>query len=83
MALSRRTEVLFDEAEYGALKREADRRGTSVGELVREAVRRLYGNPSEQRRRQGFQWLIHGPDVDVGGWEEAKGLIGRWVDQEA
>lgn len=82
MALSRRVEVLFEESEYEELKREAERRGMSFGEIVREAVRRTYLVPSAERRHQAFERLIHGPEIDVGSWEEAKKLIGRWVDKE-
>jgi hypothetical protein len=82
MALTRRTEVLFDETEYEALRREADRRGISVGELVREAVRRSYIGPSRERRREAFDWLMNGPEVDVGDWAEARKLVGRYADRE-
>jgi hypothetical protein len=82
MALNKRTEVLFDEVEYEKLRREAARRGVSVGELVREAVRRAYLHPSDERRRAAFEWMMHGPEVDIGTWEDVKDLIGRWVDRE-
>lgn len=82
MALNRRVEVLFAEGEYEELKREAERRGVSFGELVREAVRRTYLQPSAERRRQAFEFLTSGRVVDIGTWEEVKPLIGRWVDKE-
>jgi sugar phosphate isomerase/epimerase len=84
MVLSRRVEVLFDEGEYEALRREAARRGVSVGELLREAVRRAYLRPSEEERRAAIQRILNDPryHLDIGSWEEAKKLIGRWVDKE-
>jgi hypothetical protein len=82
MALSKRAEILFSQEELDALKKEASRRGVSLGELVRDAVRRTYLQPSAERRRKAFEFLTSGPVVDVGTWEEAKKLIGRWVEKE-
>lgn len=82
MVLNKRAEILFSNGEYEELKREAKRRRVSVGELVREAVRRTYLVPSAERRHQAFERLINGPEIDVGSWDEAKKLIGRWVDKE-
>ena len=81
MALSKRVEVLFEEGEYEALRREAARRGVSVGELLREAVRRVYLRPSEEERRAAIQRILS-REVDIGTWEEVKPLIGRYVDEE-
>lgn len=82
MAMDRRVEVLFPQDEYDGLKREAARRGVSFGELIREAARRAYLVPSAQRRRKAFEFLTSPAPVDVGPWEEAKKLIGRWTDEE-
>lgn len=81
MALSKRVEVLFEEGEYEALRREAARRGVSVGELLREAVRRAYLRPSEEERRAAIRRILS-REVDIGTWEEVKPLIGRYVDEE-
>jgi len=82
MALNKRAEILFSQEELEALRREADRRGVSLGELVREAVRKQYLQPSVERRRKALEFFTKGPVVDVGTWEEAKKLIGRYVDKE-
>lgn len=82
MAMNKRAEILFSEDELEALKAEASRRGMSLGELVRDAVRRTYLRPSEARREAAIKFLTSGPVVDVGSWDEAKKLIGRWVDKE-
>lgn len=42
MAATRRTQLLMEPEEYKRLQAEARRRGCSVGELVRLAVRRTY-----------------------------------------
>lgn len=81
MALNKRAEILFSQEELAALRREAERRGVSLGELVRDAVRRTYLKPSVSRRRAAIKWITS-QEVDVGTWEEAKKLIGRYVDQE-
>jgi hypothetical protein len=82
VTLSRRVEVLFADEEYEELRREANRRGVSFGELVREAARREYLQPSAERRRDAFARLVDGPDIDVGPWGDAKKLIGRWSEHE-
>jgi hypothetical protein len=82
MALSRRVEVLFGEGEYEALRREAARRRVTVGELVREAVRRAYLRPSEEERRAAIS-RICSREVDVGTWEDVKPLIGRFVEERS
>lgn len=82
MSLNRRVEVLFGDEEYEALRREAERRGMSFGELIRDAARRTYIRPSEERRRAAVEFFTSGPVIDVGDWEEAKKLIGRYVDKE-
>ena len=79
---SRRAEVLFPEDDYELLRKEAERRGVSFGELIREAARRQYLLPSAERRRKAFEFLTSGPEVDIGTWEEVKPLIGRWTDEE-
>jgi hypothetical protein len=39
------TQVRFSAPEYAALRRAADRSGLSIGELIREAVRRHWLSP--------------------------------------
>lgn len=81
MAMDRRVEILFSEEEYEVLKREAERRGISFGELIREAARREYAGPSEREKDEALAWLTS-QQHDVSDWDEAKKLIGRWVDKE-
>jgi hypothetical protein len=68
--------------EYEELKAEARRRGVSVGEYIRETLRRTRLRPSRAEREAALDRLINGPVVDIGTWEEVKPLIGRYVDKE-
>lgn len=81
MALTRRVEILLEEDEFEALRKEADRRGWSFGELMREAARRQFIAPTEREKDEALTWF-HATTLDVGDWEEAKKLIGRYVDKE-
>jgi hypothetical protein len=49
MAATRRTQLLMDTEEYKRLEAEARRRGCSVGELVRLAVRQTYLMPNPEK----------------------------------
>jgi hypothetical protein len=82
MTLNKRAEVLFTDEEFEAIKRDAARQGVSFGEYVRDAVRRNRLQPSQEARDAAFERLMHGREIDVGSWEDAKKLIGRWVDKE-
>lgn len=81
MTLSRRVEILFEEDEYEALRKEAERRGWSFGELVCEGARRQFIAPTEREKDEAFAWLTS-QQIDID-WEEAKTLIGRYVDKES
>jgi ribbon-helix-helix CopG family protein len=82
MALNRRAEILFSEDELERLRREAARRGVSLGELVRDALRRTYLRPMAERRQRAIEFLTEVPPVDVGSWDEAKKLIGRYAGEK-
>ena len=51
MELTKKTTILFSPEQHDQLSRLAAQRGTSLGELVREACERQYGiRPAEDRR---------------------------------
>lgn len=74
MALDKRVEVLFDEAEYKRLEEAAEAQGRSVGSMVREAVAQYVTEPSQDERRRAIEWMAlqQGP---VGSPEEIKKII--------
>lgn len=71
--LNKRVEVLFDEAEYRRLQKLARKENTSVGALIREAVRKLPKEaPSDARRREAVEWLTSQNFDFIGDWDEVK-----------
>jgi len=51
MGASRRTQILMDPEEHRRLRQLARRKKTSVGELIRTAVRATYLGPQEPDRK--------------------------------
>jgi hypothetical protein len=74
--LSKRVEVLFDPKQYAELERVAHQNAKSVGGLIREAVERLYLQPSREERLQAVKWLTS-QNIDFPPWEEVKEIIIR------
>lgn len=60
---SQRLEVLLKPAEYSLLKEEAERRETSMGQLIRELVRESLVEPRQEEKRRALKELI---DMDLG-----------------
>jgi len=68
--LNRRAHILFEEEDFNLLELLAVEKGSSVGELVRKAVKRAYVEPKDEaleRRKKGFQRLIK--------WQEKIGVF--------
>lgn len=56
--LTKRTNILFDENLWKTLTAEAVKRRTSVGKLVREAVKKMYARDEElERRREAIEHI--------------------------
>lgn len=49
--LTKRTNILFDEKSYAYLEALARKQATSVGDLVRKAVVKIYIEPSEKNEK--------------------------------
>lgn len=65
MELTKKTTILFPPDLHEHLTRQAEREGTSLGELVRRACRAEYGFTSEQERRRALDELL-ALDLPVG-----------------
>lgn len=70
MPLDRRLQILLEERQHALLQREADRRGTSVAALIREAVDRVYG-PGADRQAAAAALLAAEP-MPVDDWDTMK-----------
>lgn len=57
MELSKKTTVLFTPEQHRRLQRLAAQRGTSMGELVRDACMQQYGLVDEETRRAAVREL--------------------------
>lgn len=69
MELSKKTTILFSPDLHERLVRLADRRGTSLGQLVREACEAQYGSVPPEERMEAVEELgrmslpVASPDV--------------------
>lgn len=55
--LTRRTQILLDEDRHQRLAREAESRGTSVAELIRDAIDRAFPTTSADRQAAATEFL--------------------------
>jgi hypothetical protein len=69
--LTRRLQVLLDEAQYERLESYAKERGLSVGGAVREAIDRTVPSDSARRRAAG-KAILSAPRMRIGSIEELK-----------
>lgn len=74
--LKKRVEVLFEPSEYRRLEELAQAKRRSVGSLLREAVERLYLQPSREERLRAVERLVS-QNYEFGSWEEVKEEILR------
>lgn len=75
---TKRMQVLVEPEEYERLEELARRRGTSVAELIRAAVRRCYFPASDERRAAVEDILTMRVPVDD--WDEIEGEISEGRD---
>lgn len=80
--MSRRLQILVDDERYARLEREADRRGSSVATLVREAIDASFPADGPSRADAARLLLDAGP-LDFGEWPDAKGEIADMYPEPA
>jgi hypothetical protein len=82
--MTRRLQILVDDARYRRLEQIAKRRHASVATVVRDALDRTYGldgtDPAEAAQR-----FLARPPLELGDWPDAKREVedayGRGFDQ--
>ena len=78
-ALNKHAHILFDEGEYKYLKKLSRSQKRTVGELVRLAVRKVYGKKEDAYRKTCGESLLTKNDLRVSDWEEMeKELLHRY-----
>lgn len=70
MRMMKRLQVLVRPEQMARLQRESEKRGTSVGELIREAVDRAF--PDDQRARDRAYERIIRANLPVEDWSKMK-----------
>jgi Ribbon-helix-helix protein, copG family len=69
--LTRRLQILLDEAQYARLESYARERGLSVGAAVREALDKAIPSGAARRRAAG-KAILSAPRMRIGSIEELK-----------
>ncbi|MDN5749498.1 MAG: ribbon-helix-helix domain-containing protein [Pseudonocardia sp.] len=72
--LTQRLQLLIDEDRFARLAQEAERRGSSVAALVREAIDATFP-PSFPSRSAAAELLLGAEPIRIGGWAETKAEI--------
>lgn len=80
--LTRRLQVLIDEARWERLEDLARRRGASIGTLVREALDQTYGLDGVDPAEAADSFLAR-PPLDLGDWADAKREIDSGMERGA
>lgn len=60
--LNRRVQILLDEASYRKVATEAERRGTSVAAVIRDAIETTMGEPTGPKQRRAAIAAILGAE---------------------
>jgi hypothetical protein len=69
--LTRRLQILLDDAQYARLESYARERGLSVGAAVREAIDKVIPSDAARRRAAG-RAILAAPRMPIGSPEELK-----------
>ena len=80
--MTRRLQVLLDEARYARLEQQAARRGTSIATLVREAIDAAFPVDRPDRTEAAHRILDAAP-IPVSDWSLMKDEIDQMYDPAA
>lgn len=72
--LTQRLQLLLDEDRLARLTQEAQRRGSSVASLVREAIDATFP-PDGPSRNAATRLLLDAEPIDIGDWADTKAEI--------
>lgn len=64
--------VLLPKRDLALLKKQARRKKVSMGELVRRAVRQIYGGTEPEKKRAVFSRLSARNELEMTDWETVK-----------
>ncbi len=80
--LTKRTQILFSPEEYELLKKLAASTKSSVGELVRRAVKKQYQIIGKKEKIQAADRLCRKKELPVENWEKMeKEIMQRWKEK--
>lgn len=73
-ALTHKTTILLAPEEHRLLVQEARRENTTMGDLIRRAIRRLYLSPPHAKNKKAWDRLFR-MEAPVGDWKEMEAEI--------
>jgi len=76
-ALDQHLHILLPREDIKRLRREAREQHSSLGQIVREVLRKAYGAVEPSRRRSAFARLAQRSELAVADWPEMKQEILR------
>lgn len=76
--LNRRLQVLIDDERHERLRREAERTGMPVGELVRRAIDRQYPPVADRRAAGEYLLGLEAPAGPEPAWEVQKDMLAEF-----
>lgn len=80
--LTKRTQILFSPEEYQLLKKLAVSTKSSVGELVRRAVRKQYQIAGRKEKIEAAARLCRKKELPVGDWEKMEEeIMQKWKEK--
>ncbi|MGH3754802.1 MAG: ribbon-helix-helix protein, CopG family [Pseudonocardiaceae bacterium] len=80
--MTRRLQVLLDEARYGRLEQHAARRGASIATLVREAIDAAFPDDGPDRS-EAVRRLLDAAPIQVSDWSLMKDEIDQMYESTA